>query len=343
LSFDFTGLGQSEGDFSDTNFSSNVDDLISAAEALEKEYEAPSLLVGHSLGGAAVIYASSKIESIQAVATVGAPASPSHLQHLLKGSLEEIEENKEAEVDLGGRVFKIKKQFLDDISSQDMSTVIQRLKKALLVLHSPQDDTVGIENASEIYQNAKHPKSFVSLDGADHLLTNKEDSYYAGQIISSWAVRYLSKVKTSNLKSTKQVVAQIGENGYTTEILAGSHRLKADEPVDVGGNDYGATPYDLLLSSLGACTAMTIKMYANRKGWDLKQVEVHLSHKKDYANNCESCDSKSKIDQISRFIDIKGELDESQIKRLLEIADKCPVHRTLHSEVKVETELMNNK
>lgn len=341
LSFDFTGLGKSEGDFSDTNFSSNVDDLVSAAKALTEKYKAPSLLVGHSLGGAAVLYASTKIESIKAVATVGAPASPKHLEHLLKGSLEEIEQNKEAEVDLGGRVFKIKKQFLDDISSQDMPTVVQNLKKALLVLHSPQDNTVGVENAAEIYSHAKHPKSFVSLDGADHLLTNKEDSYYVGEVISTWAKRYLPKTNETALKSNEQVLAQIGTEGYTTEILAGNHRLRADEPASVGGDDYGPTPYDLLLAALGACTAMTMKMYANRKKWALEQVEVHLSHKKDYSENCESCDPKSKIDQISRTISINGALDESQIKRLLEIADKCPVHRTLHSEVEVHTELLS--
>jgi len=337
LSFDFTGLGQSEGEFADTNFSSNVEDLLAAAKALEERYQAPSLLVGHSLGGAAVLVAGAKIPSIKAVVTVGAPSNPSHVQHLFETDVKEIEQKEVANVSIGGRPFVVKKQFLEDINGQNMKGVIHGLKKPLLVMHSPQDTTVGVENAAEIYQHALHPKSFISLDGADHLLTNKEDSKYAGQVIASWANRYLPRSEDKQLRSDQQVVVQIGSQGYTSEILAGKHRLRADEPESVGGNDFGPNPYDLLLSSLGACTAMTLRMYADRKKWPLEEVNVHLSHKKDYAQDCDSHSSAGKIDQIQRVIEIKGDLDGIQRKRLLEIADKCPVHRTLHNEVEVKT------
>jgi putative redox protein len=336
LRFDFSGLGESEGDFADTNFSSNVDDLIAAAAYLEKEYEAPKLLVGHSLGGAAVLFAAGELPSVEAVATIGAPSSPIHVKHLFQSSLEEIESNQYAEVNIGGRPFRIKKQFVDDLYAQNMADRVKALRKPVLILHSPQDTTVGINNAAEIYGAAMHPKSFVSLDGADHLLSNKADSVYAGNMIAGWATRYLPQEEAPVIKKEKQVTAQIGAEGFTTEILAGPHSLRADEPIRVGGNDYGPTPYDLLLSSLGACTAMTLRMYADRKKWPLEEVTVHLSHSKTHANDCESCDqSQSKIDLIEKKIRIKGDLDEKQRQRLLEIADKCPVHKTLHNEIKI--------
>lgn len=342
LRFDFTGLGESEGEFADSNFSSSVEDLVAAAEFLSEKYEAPKLIIGHSLGGAASIFAASVVDSIQAVATIGAPASPAHVTHLFGNEVDTIQQNDSAEVRIGGRPFRVKKQFLEDVNGQNMQAVVKSLRKPIAIFHSPQDTTVGIENAARIYEDAMHPKSFISLDGADHLLSNKKDSQYVGSVIASWLLRYIEIPEEQNLRSKKQVAVQLSDEGFTSRIMAGKHALIADEPIDVGGNDYGPSPYDLLLSSLGACTAMTIRMYTNRKEWDLEEVTVHLSHNKDHASDCESCEKDgTKIDHIYRTIELSGNLDDKQRKRILEIADKCPVHKTLHSEIKVLTELEN--
>ncbi|WP_027392142.1 bifunctional alpha/beta hydrolase/OsmC family protein [Aquimarina latercula] len=342
LRFDFTGLGESEGDFADTNFSGNVEDLIAAADFLAKEYQAPSLLIGHSLGGAAAIFAAAKIDSIKAVATIGAPSDPTHVQHLLRSGLEEIETNGKAIVNLSGRDFTIKKQFLDDLETKSLPTVAKNLDKALLVMHSPQDTTVGIRNAEEIYHAAKHPKSFVTLDGADHLLMRKEDSLYAGKVIAGWSTRYVDIPEEPRLKSQHHVVASLGnDEGYTTQMKVGNHYMVADEPESVGGHDFGPSPYELVSAGLSACTAMTIKMYVARKGWDLQNVEVHTSYDKKHIEDCENCeDSTAKIDTFNREIKLEGDLDEKQIARILQIADKCPVHKTLHSETQVITKLI---
>lgn len=341
LRFDFTGLGESEGDFADTNFSSNINDLIDATEYLKENYEAPAILVGHSLGGAAVILAGSQIDSVKAVATIGAPFEPEHVKNLLQDSVEEIEESGEAKVSLGGRPFKIKKQFLDDIESIKTKDILQNLGKSLLILHSPQDNTVGIDNAEKIYKAAKHPKSFITLDGADHLLSKQEDSLYAGQVIGSWVSRYIESTKREELESQNQVTVRISEEGYTSDIKSGVHQLIADEPEDYGGNDLGPSPYDYLLAALGSCTTMTLRMYADRKKWDLKEVKVHLDHSKTHAEDCNKCEESSgnKIDTIERIIELDGDLDDEQRNRLLEIADKCPVHKTLQSDIKVDTKL----
>jgi putative redox protein len=338
--FDFTGLGESEGDFENTNFSSNIQDLISAAEYMENEYEAPSLIIGHSLGGAAVIYAGSKLESVQAVATISAPSSPDHVKKLLGESVERIKQKGTAEVTISGRSFTIKEQFLEDISEKNMQEILKNMRKPLLLLHSPQDDIVGIENAAEIYKHAMHPKSFISLDGADHLLSDKKDSAYVGNVIASWSHRYLDLPERNTLPNKGQVTAQIGSEGFTTEIRAGHHTFRADEPEEVGGNDFGPSPYELVLSGLGACTAMTLRMYAERKKWKLEEVDVYLDHSKDYAEDCENPeDKKSKIDIMERKIVLKGALDKKQRERLLEIANKCPVHKTLEEKVEVRTSL----
>ena len=340
LRFDFTGLGESDGDFGDTDFSSNISDLEDVAHYLEREYEAPKLMIGHSLGGAAAIFASSNLSSIQATATIGAPSSPQHVQHLFKSSLDEIEESGKAMVEIGGRPFPISKQFIDDISERSMDTVVKNLRKPLLIMHSPQDTVVEVKNAAEIYSAAMHPKSFISLDGADHLLSNKDDSNYVGNVIAQWASRYVESSKKEELKTSKQVVVKNGGQGFTTDILAAGHQITADEPEKVGGNNFGPSPYDLLLSSLGACTAMTLRMYADRKKWDLQEVIVHLSHGKDYAEDCkESPEKQSKIDHIEKSIQLIGDLDDKQKERLLQIADKCPVHKTLHNTVVVNTKL----
>ncbi len=341
LSFDFTGLGQSDGDFSDTNFSSNVDDLIAAAEFLEEQFKAPKLLVGHSLGGAAVLVASDLISSVQAVATIGAPSSPNHVQNLFETNLQEIEKAGIAKVSIGGRPFTIKKQFLDDINSAKLAERLSHFKKPLLVLHSPQDSTVSIENAKEIYEFAKHPKSFISLDGADHLLTNKADATYVGSVIASWADRYLTIPEKEEPKLLKEVLVRIENEEYTTEITNGKHTIVADEPANLGGSDLGQTPYDLLLASLGSCTAITLRMYANRKKWPLEEVKVHLSHSREHSvDGKATAEKKEQIDKIERLIELKGNLDKTQRARLLEIADKCPVHNTLHSPTEIKTELI---
>ncbi|WP_298311912.1 bifunctional alpha/beta hydrolase/OsmC family protein [uncultured Aquimarina sp.] len=342
LRFDFTGLGESEGDFADTNFSGNVEDLVAAANFLTQQYQAPSLLVGHSLGGAAAIFAAAEIDSIKAVATIGAPSDPTHVQHLLRSGLEEIEANGKAVVNLSGRDFTIKKQFLDDLETKSLPTVAKNLGKALLVMHSPQDTTVGIRNAEEIYHAAKHPKSFVTLSDADHLLMRKEDSIYVGKVIAGWSSRYVDIPEEPNLKSPHHVVASLGnDEGYTTQMKVGNHYMVADEPESVGGHDFGPSPYELVSAGLSACTAMTIKMYVARKGWDLQNVEVHTSYDRKHIEDCENCeDPTAKIDTFEREIKLEGDLDEKQIARILQIADKCPVHRTLHSETQVITTLI---
>lgn len=343
LRFDFTGLGQSEGEFSETNFSSNVEDLMEAAEFLEEILVAPQILIGHSLGGAAVLMAGLKIPSVKAVATIGAPAEPIHVKHLISEGEEEIANRGQATVNIGGRPFTIKKQFLDDLQNIAKDH-IGMLKKALLVLHSPQDEIVGIENAEIIYRAAVHPKSYISLDGADHMLSKEEDSLYVGQVIASWAVRYLQFSGKKPLQTKKQLITRTGSEGYLTEIQVGPHHMLSDEPESVGGSNLGPTPYGYLGAALGSCTGMTLKMYADRKKWDLEEVNVHVSHSKAHASDCGECDTKNKkIDVFEREIEILGNLDEAQIKRLLEIADRCPVHRTLHEQVEVRTRLIESE
>jgi putative redox protein len=340
LRFDFTGLGESEGDFAETNFSSNVEDLIEAAEFLEENYQAPSMLIGHSLGGAAVICAAMELPSVTAVATIGAPYDPSHVQHLLGADVNDIEEDGVAKVTIAGRTFTVKKQFLEDIREQNLDEKLATLNRALLIMHSPQDEVVGVKNAAKIYHAAKHPKSYISLDGADHLLSDKSESHYAGDLIACWANKYINKPEKETLKSEKEVVTRLDNEGYTTEIMVRHHGLVADEPERVGGNDFGPSPYELVSSGLGACTAMTLQMYARRKKWDLREVKVHLEHYKDYTEDMMTGEEpQGKIDHFERILELEGDLDEDQRQRLLEIANRCPVHRTLTEDVKVITKL----
>lgn len=340
LRFDFTGLGESEGEFSDTNFSSNVDDLVQAAAYLEENYNAPTLIIGHSLGGAAVYFAAEKIQSIRAVASIGAPLSPDHVEHLFQDGVDEIESKGKAKVNIGGRPFFIARQFLEDIKSKNMAKLLRDLEKPVIVFHSPQDTIVDIENAKAIYQAARHPKSFISLDGADHLLSKSADSRYVGRVIAGWAERYLEIPEPDAPKTSNQVAVHLGNSGYTCEMTAEGHFMIADEPESVGGRNFGPSPYGYLVSGLGACTAMTLRMYADRKKWDLKKVVVHLDHKKDHVEDCEECESKgTKIDVITREIEIEGDLTDEQVSKLIDIADKCPVHKTLTSETKITTKL----
>ena len=341
LRFDFTGLGHSEGEFANTNFSSNVADLLAAADFLRREREAPKILIGHSLGGAAILSAAPEVPEANAVVTIGAPADPSHVQHLFQEARPEIEAQGEAEVLLSGRTFRIQKQFLEDIENQKLEQHIGGLRKALLVFHAPHDKTVEIDNARQIFMAAKHPKSFISLDDADHLLTNKADGRYVADVLASWVGRYIGRpFDDGGPKAAAGSVAvrEAGAGRFTQDVAAGPHHLTADEPESYGGDDKGPGPYDLLLAGLGACTSMTVRMYAERKSWPLDQVQVDLRHDKIHAEDCADCETKSgKLDRIERTVKLSGDLDPEQRAKLLEIADKCPVHRTLHSEVVIET------
>jgi putative redox protein len=340
LSFDFTGLGESEGEFAETNFSSNVQDLITAAGFLEENYSAPTMLIGHSLGGAAVVSASASLESIKAIVTIGAPFDPGHVSHLLKEKEEEIKENGKATVEIAGRSFSIKKQFLEDIESQKLEDILHNSRIALLIMHSPQDEIVEIENARKIYTSAFHPKSFISLDGANHLLTNKDDAVYVGETIAAWSKRYISIPKQKEIEPPKEVSVRLGSKGFTTEVMVRHHQLVADEPESVGGNDLGPSPYELVSSGLGTCTAMTLQMYARRKKWDLKEVVVHVEHYKDYTEDMMEPDKPAnKIDIFNRVIEVEGDLDADQKLKLLEIANKCPVHKTLEGNIEVKTRM----
>lgn len=344
LRFDFTGLGQSEGDFADTNFSSNVADLIAAADYLNAEYEAPGLLIGHSLGGTAVLQAARQITSAKAVVTIGSPSQPDHVTAMLENDREQIESTGQAEVKLGGRPFLIKKQFLDDLQAQDLASEVAKLRKALLILHAPLDSIVEIDNASELFVQAKHPKSFVSLDDADHLLSREEDSGYAGQVIAAWASRYLPTESRSEADLPEvgvDTVARTKAGGFRTDIRSSGHVLVADEPAGVGGTEQGPTPYDLLSAALASCTTMTLQMYAKHKGINLQAATVAVKHGKVHAKDCVDCETHvGKVDEFQRELTLEGDLTQAQRERMVEIADRCPVHRTLHSEVKVRTRLV---
>ncbi|MFB3131838.1 MAG: alpha/beta fold hydrolase [Rhodothermales bacterium] len=343
LRFDFTGLGESEGDFADTNFSSNIDDLVAAAVFLEEEHQAPSILVGHSLGGAAVLQVAHRLDSVKAVATIGAPYDPQHVEHLFEPSLGEIEHLGQATVNIGGRPFTVRKQFIDDLRDQRAKDNIASLRRALLIFHSPVDNTVDIENAALIFKTARHPKSFISLDHADHLLSDAADSEYVGAVLGVWARKYIGAPQEDRKHlalTDNQVVVRLDGAGFRTEMLANGFPLVADEPVAVGGTNAGPSPYDYLVAGLGACTAMTLRMYADRKGWPLEAVEVRLNHQKIHAKDCEDCEQKvGKIDQIERELVLSGPLDEAQRQRIKEIANRCPVHQTLEGEVKILTKL----
>lgn len=341
LRFDFTGLGASDGDFANTNFSSNVEDLVIAARALEERLRAPSLLVGHSLGGTAVIAAARQLPGIKAIVTVNAPHEPAYVERLLEPVAAEIEARGEATVRLAGRPFQIRKQFLEDIQAQKVDDHLKHLGAALLVLHAPEDETVGVDNARQIFDAARHPKSFISLDGADHLLRRREDAEYVAEVLSTWASRYLSlgQVRSEPLATELHVArAQVRElhqpSKLTLEVLSGANRFLADEPTELGGADLGPAPYDFLLMALGACTTMTVRLYADHKQIPLDEIQVDLRHEKVDASECADCETKTgKIDKIERKLKLSGDLSDAQRARLLEIANRCPVHRTLHSEV----------
>ena len=321
-----------------------MQDLVDAAKFMAREFKAPEILVGHSLGGTAVLAAAHYIDSAVAVATIGAPADAEHVLHLLENNLQEIESTGEARVSLAGRPFHIRSDFVEDVRSQSVRDGIGKLRKALLVMHSPVDELVSIQEAANIYQSARHPKSFVTLDDADHLLTREPDSKYAGQVLSAWASRYISgdlrEPPIANYQGGAVVATGRAEDMFLTAVNADGHQLLADEPESYGGEDRGPTPYDFLAAALGTCTVMTMNMYARHKNLPLKNVEVAVRHDRIHARDCEDCETKSgQVDRLSREISMTGDLDETQLKRLMEIADRCPVHRTLEAEIKIRSAL----
>ncbi len=346
LRFDFTGLGGSEGEFEHTNFTSNVDDLIAAADYLNENHQAPKILLGHSLGGTAVLQAAQHMSSVVAVATIASPSSPKHLAEILTKNNAQIEAKGEACITLGDNTYKITGQFLHNLEQTQMTKTIQHLNRALLILHSPHDKTVHVDNAAEIFQIARHPKSFVSLDKADHILSNPADAQYAGSLIATWAAKYLDFNQDTHKQSYTDddyhtAVAQIAQNKYATTLRIRNHHLLADEPESLGGNDIGPSPYEYLLAALGSCTAITLRMYADRKSWPLQAISVKLKHKKTRLPTNENTEKPQKsIDYIERAIDFSGELSDEQRSRLLEIANKCPVHSTLQAKIHIETKIM---
>ena len=347
--FDFTGLGNSDGDFANTNFSSNVQDLLEAAKMLEQQYQAPSLLIGHSLGGAAVLSAAHQLPAVKAVATIGSPATADHVQHLFIDAVPELEEKGEARVRIGLREFNIKKQLLDDLNQNASADHIADLKRPLLIFHSPIDSIVSVNEAAKIYAAAKHPKSFISLDKADHLLSNREDSEYVGLTLAAWASRYLhtenaefetAKVTAPNVEKGEVVVTELDKK-FLRGLYSDSHQMLGDEPLSAGGSNLGPSPYDMLLMSLGSCTSMTIRMYANFKKIPMDDVKVRLVHERLDAEDGEECAGRSgKVERITRFISFKGDLTEEEKNKLIKIADRCPVHRTLENDPVICTKLL---
>ncbi len=343
LRFDFTGLGMSGGEFANTNFSSNVADLLCAVDFLRREYKAPSILIGHSLGGAAVLSAAGDVPEARAVATIGAPADAEHVIENFKADLSRIEETGEAEVSLAGRRFTIRKQFLEDVRAQNLSGRISSLRKALLIFHAPRDQTVGIENAAKIFDAAKHPKSFISLDDASHLLARREDALYVADVLAAWASRYIGarEDESEDRDPERVTVTETGSGKFQQRVASGPHRLLADEPETHGGLGSGPSPYDFLSIALGACTSMTLRMYAGKKGLDLGRISVEVGHSKVHAKDCEACAEgrDGYIDIFERTIHIEGGIDPALNEKVVEIADKCPVHRTLEKSSVIKTRL----
>ncbi|MCK8462602.1 bifunctional alpha/beta hydrolase/OsmC family protein [Aliiroseovarius sp. S1339] len=342
LRFDFTGLGHSDGEFENTHFSSNVDDIVLAAKALSDRGMSPSLLIGHSLGGAAIIKAASLLPDTKAVVTIGAPADPAHVVDNFREAVPRIRAEGSAEVRLGGRPFRVSHEFIKDVEASDLDTVLGTLKPSLLVLHAPRDEVVSIDNAARIFMAAKHPKSFVTLDDADHLISRVADAEYAADVIAAWAAKYVELAPPAPPPGAPEGIVRASEadpRGFLQDIQSGpNHHTFADEPLAYGGTNKGMSPYGFLAAGLAACTSMTIRMYARRKGWPLDHVRVDVSHDKVHAQDAET-GTRDRIDQFRREIYLQGALDADQKARLLEIADRCPVHRTLEGSSEVVTVL----
>tara|TARA_B100001939_G_scaffold222294_1_gene191293 strand:- start:2326 stop:3564 length:1239 start_codon:yes stop_codon:yes gene_type:complete len=344
LRFDFTGLGQSEGDFANSNFTSNIGDLMAACAFLAQQYVAPELLIGHSLGGAAVLAAAQDLPDVKAVATIGAPSDPGHINHMFEEKMDEITRHGEAVVDLSGRPFTITRQFIEDVQNHRIVDRLKDLGKALLVMHSPTDQVVSVDHARILYEHARHPKSFISLDGADHLLRGKRDAEFAAEMLSAWCGRYISPLEKRDAPDgDKVLVEETGLGNFLQEVIYGDHAFLVDEPQRVGGDNEGPTPYAYLLAALGACTSMTLRMYARHKNLPLEHVRVTLEHDRLHARDCADCseqeDPDAKIEVMRRRVVVRGDLTQEQLDGLLRIADKCPVHRTLESRPEVITKI----
>lgn len=342
LRFDFTGLGHSDGEFANTTFTSNVEDLVRAARHLADTGHAPELLIGHSLGGAAILKAAGQIASAKAVVAIAAPFDPAHVEHNFADALDEIARRGEAEVTLGQRPFTIRRQFVEDIEATSLGPAIRELRRALLILHAPRDESVGIENAARIFTAARHPKSFVTLDDSDHLVSRAEDAEYAAEVIAAWLTRYVTLTPPAPPPGAPEGIVRVSEadpDGFMQDVNDGPyHHVIADEPEGYGGTNRGMSPYGFLSAALGACTSMTIRMYARRKGWVLDHVQVDVSHDKVHAQDAGSA-SDEKVDTFQRRIRLEGTLTAAQRAKLREIADKCPVHKTLERSSRVLTDL----
>jgi uncharacterized OsmC-like protein/alpha/beta superfamily hydrolase len=340
LRFDFTGLGESEGAFEETTLATNVEDLVAAAGFLAERHEAPALLVGHSLGGAAALLAAARIPAARAVVTIAAPAEASQVTRHVAAVRPEVEARGYVGVRIGGDVFPVTRQFLAELERTRLEEAVAALGRALLICHSPQDRTIDVDAAARLYQAARHPKSFLSLDGADHVLSRDEDATYAAGVIAAWAARYLPDAPPAPAEPADGVEVYTGARGYTTTVRAGRHTLVVDEPASLGGADLGPNPYDYVLAALGACTAITLRMYADRKDLPLAGVRVRLRHDKVHAADCADCETREgRVDLVERELELEGPLDEGQRARLREIADRCPVHRTLEGGIVVRTTL----
>lgn len=339
LRFDFTGIGDSEGEFESSNFTSNIDDIISATNHLREHYSAPQILIGHSLGGTAMLNAAEQVSEAKAVVSIAAPFTADHILSHFQDKVEELEQKEKVDIELAGKILTINREFVSDLKAHSNEDRISQLRKALLILHSPFDEIVPIEEATKIFVNAKHPKSFVSLDKADHLITDKEDAEYVANTIVAWASRYIEEdSSTSQVIDKGEVLIGEGNKKFLREVASDDHTWFSDEPLAVGGDNLGPDPYEQLLSSLGTCTSMTLRMYANHKGWPVEDIQVKLKHSRQHDQDCEQPDEKScKIELIQKFITIKGDLDEQQINRLVEVADRCPVHKTLLGKIKLES------
>jgi putative redox protein len=350
LRFDFTGLGSSQGEFQNTNFSSNVGDLVAAADHLRTHYRAPAILIGHSLGGAAMLAAAHRIPEAKAVTTIGAPSDVAHVLHHFQANLDDIERDGVANVTLAGRTFPISRSLVEDARGQAIAHHVANLRKALLIMHAPLDQTVGIEHATAIFTAAKHPKSFVSLDTADHLLSDSRDAAYAAEVLAAWASRYVpqEEEQAGEDRHDGVVVTETGAGRFQNVIAAGHHRLLADEPTAAGGLDSGPSPYDYLAAALGACTSMTLRIYAEHKRLALGRLTVSVRHGKLPAEHCEDCGAAAegrtgKIDRFERVISVEGGVDAAMADKLIEIAGKCPVHRTLEARSAVVTKVSDNR
>ena len=339
MRFDFTGIGSSEGSFEESNFTNNCLDIVAATEYMRQHYQAPRLLIGHSLGGTAMLNAAEHIPEAAAIVSIAAPASPDHVLSHFESEVDKLEKQEKVDIELANKTLTISRDFVADLKQHSLLEKISQLRKALLIFHSPIDNIVSINEASKIFVAAKHPKSFISLDKADHLITEKKDIEYIAEAINAWALRYIDAdiAEVPKIDSGEVLVGE-GNNNFLREVASDDHAWFSDEPIAVGGDNLGPDPYEQLLSSLGTCTSMTLRMYVNHKGWQVDDIQVELKHSRQHIQDCEQPDKKlCKIELIEKLITITGQLDEKQLKRLTEVADRCPVHKTLLGEIKIQS------